>query len=391
MSRLLFLLIFVLSGCGSGAVVFAPTPLPPDLSPLRYEHPGGAFTISIPRHWSVYTQNTATLASSSFTPPSAAYPALTAAVINTGRALAPTGLGDVMNEYQTLHRPDLSDYIEQDRQAMGDGSWRLTGIRTLPGGMREQVNTFIQQAGTFIGILDVIIPNDATRQVELQNAINTFEINLASNLQPTELSTLGFVRRGQLEVVNVASWTNPQGVFFVTGEVANFGNTPVGDVPVRAQLLAADGSSIIEAVDVVMGYSIPPGGFAPFSLRFGQGHPPAAQTYQVMLGADGWTPTERLIYGAGTLEWTEASTFTPENHLLITGMITNNGGGTAYRPLAVVTVFDAQQNVVGAWFTAVAGERIAPGESVPYEVRVMEIGGQAEHYILEIQALTEEQ
>lgn len=386
---LLFSLWVVLSGC-SGTVVFAPTPLPPDLSPIRYDHPGGAFSLSVPRHWSVYVQNTATLASASFSPPNAPYPALTAATINIGQAVAPTEVGELMNQYQTLHRADMSDYIEQDRQAMGDGSWRVSGVRTLPGGFREQVNTFIQQSGNFIGVLEVMLPNDTTTQVELQTAINTFEINTASTLQPTELSTLGFVRRSQLEIENVTGWTNPQGVFFITGEVANYGNVPVSDVPVRAQLFAADGSAIIEAVDVVMGYAIPPGGFAPFSLRFGQGRPSQAATYRVTLGSAEWTPTERSVYSAGSLTWTDASTFTPENYLLVTGTVTNEGDSVARSPLAVVTVFDAQQKVVGAWFTPLNVEQIAPGESTPFDIRVMEIGGEPQNYIIEIQALTEQ-
>jgi len=57
-----FIVLLFGAACQNNAVVFAPTPAPEDLSPLRYEHPGGAFTVDVPREWSVFTQNTAQLA-----------------------------------------------------------------------------------------------------------------------------------------------------------------------------------------------------------------------------------------------------------------------------------------------------------------------------------------
>ena len=76
MRRLLILLTLFLTGCGSGAVVFAPTPPPPDLSPLRYEHPSGAFSVVVPRNWPVFTQHATTLAAASFSPPDSGDPLL---------------------------------------------------------------------------------------------------------------------------------------------------------------------------------------------------------------------------------------------------------------------------------------------------------------------------
>jgi hypothetical protein len=44
---------------------------------------------------------------------------------------------------------------------MGDGSWRLTGLRTSIGGSVQQVNTFIERAGSLVGVVDVIVPAEA--------------------------------------------------------------------------------------------------------------------------------------------------------------------------------------------------------------------------------------
>jgi hypothetical protein len=57
------IMLMWLAGCGSGSVMFAPTPAPPDASPLRFDHPGGAFSISVPRLWSIHVQDTTALAS----------------------------------------------------------------------------------------------------------------------------------------------------------------------------------------------------------------------------------------------------------------------------------------------------------------------------------------
>jgi len=127
----------LLAGCSGGAVVFAPTPLPPDFSPLLYTHPSGAFTVALPRNWSVYEQYTTVLAAAAFSAPGANEPALRFAVINTGQPVSSSFLGDFLDRYQKQIRPDAVDYAEVSRQAMGDGSWRLTGLRHTAGGKTQ--------------------------------------------------------------------------------------------------------------------------------------------------------------------------------------------------------------------------------------------------------------
>jgi hypothetical protein len=385
MRRVLTLvLLLLLTGCGGGAVVFAPTPLPPDLSPLRYEHPSGAFSLSVTRNWSVYTQNTSALVSASFAPPESAEPLLTAAVINTGQPVEAAAFGEIMEQYQRLYRPDIEAYTESDRQAMGDGSWRLTGYR-LTSGAPQAVNTFVQFSGSFIGVIEVVMPRDGALQAELQTAINTFRIHEAAALEPTEISTLSLVRRGTLEVQNVTAWTNPVGVFFVMGEIANYSDQPLSDVPVNVVLLAEDGTTVLEAVDLAMGYGIPPGGFAPFSLRFGEGKPTQATHYRVSIGEI--TTNPRLFYGAGTLQWEDESTFAEDGALLIRGTVTNTGAVTLRDPLAVVTVFDSAGQVIAAWFAPLAVLELEADAAADFEIRIPEIGGDPVNYILDIQAL----
>ncbi|MBE2267331.1 MAG: hypothetical protein IAE80_03805 [Anaerolinea sp.] len=378
--------LIALSACGGDAVIFAPTP-PADASDaLRYDHPGGAFSVSIPRNWALYEQNTTTLATAAFAAPGSTEPALLFAVINLGRELTSAEFGDLLNLYQAQVRSDVGRYAEQSRQAMGDGSWRITGLREIAPGTSLAVNTFIQQAGTFIGLTEVVLPADAIDPV-LQTAINTFTIHADAPLQPTDLTTLAFAKNSDLGILHVSAWTTRDGVFFVTGEVANYGLLTVRGLPVEAALVTADGLEIVGAVDQVMGYGIPPGGFAPFSLRFGGGQPSTAASYTVRLGTD-WTPIgEGEIYGAESLTWTDESTFDASNRLIVRGSVTNISDHPITGLRATVTVFDSAQNVIGAVYSDLSPAELEPGASLPFEIPVPEIGGEARNYILNLQGL----
>ena len=384
---LLILAIVILTGCSSGAVVFAPTPAPPDLSPMSYDHPSGVFSVMLPRNWAVYAQNTVTLAAAAFSAPDDSEPPVSIAVVNLGLDVDSAALADFINEYQTQVRPDIERYTEQDRQAMGDGSWRLTGLRTITGGGTQQVNTFIERDGSFVGVVEVVMPEDDSQTQTLQAVINTFSINPEASLQESSLSALSSVTRSTLEILHVSAWTTPAGVFFITGEVANYGDTLLTDIPVQAVLLTDNDLAVVEAVDMVMGYGLLPGGFAPFSLRFGQGQPALTKTYELTLGNEAWqSNVDAVILGPDDLTWTDESSYTEEGYLLITGEVTNIGTSTVRNLRAVVTVFDEAQNVIAAGFTDLTAPQLAPDESAVFQIPVPELGGEAAQYIVNIQA-----
>lgn len=384
---LILAMLTVLAGCDTGAVVFAPTPLPPDLSPITVRHPSGAFSIAVPPHWGVYTQNDGAIVSMSFSPPGYDIPALTAAVIQLTEETPDTT--QIVADYQTLHRPDLRRYTETARDNLPDGSWRFGGVRTLSDGRQLPLNTFIRLEGTFVSVVETVVPEDLSLRTELERAVNTLSVNLTAALSPAELSALSFVHTSSLEVQNTAAWTNPTGVLFVTGEIANHTADALSRVPVRVSLLDANQNVLIEASDVAMGYQIAPGGFAPFSLRFGQGQPVDAVGFRVTMGDQPSAPLDRPVVGAPVLQWTDESLFTPEGHLLVSGTVTNTGNQTARDPMALVTVFDGSGDVIGAWYQALATREIGPGAAVDYEIRVLELGGGARNYIVDIQAYAE--
>lgn len=387
MRRFLILLLLLLAGCSGGTVIFAPTPPPPDLSPLRYTHPSGAFSLDVPRNWPVYDRNTTTLASSAFSFPNSSQPALSIAVINLGETLAPQDFNALLEQYQTNIRPDLNQYTEQDRRAMGDGSWRTTGLRLYVGGETEQVNTFFEHTGGFIGVLDVVLPADQAEMDILQNSINSFEINAAATLQASALSVLVSAASTELDIVHVQHWTTPAGVFFITGEIANHGSSPVVQLPIEATLYTEGGLPVADALDTPMGYAVMPGEFMPFSLRFGQGQPALSSRYTINLGGETWAnEPETIIYSASHLSWTDESAYNAQDQLVIRGSITNHSDRVARRPRAIVTVFGETGDVVAARFVELTDD-IRPGGSAPYEIAVPEIGGEPLQYLVSVQAL----
>lgn len=387
MRRWLILLLLILGGCGGDAVVFAPTPPPPDVSPLRYQHPGGVFSIVVPRTWSVYEVNTTELAATAFSAPDARESTLSVAVVNLGATPDADAFAALLNRYQTQVRADVEFYAEQDRQAMGDGSWRMTGLRQLPGGQTQPLNTFVQMFGSQMAVVDVVVPRDAAAQVEMQRIVNTLQVDSAAPLDVTDLSTLSSAKRSGLALLHLYAWSTAEGVFFITGEVANYGTAAVSPAPVRALMTTAEGQPLLEAVDTVMGYGIPPGGFAPFSLRFGQGQPNNARDYEVYLGGDDWqSELGEPLFPAEQLLTSDESSFDALGRLIVRGEVVNTGDAVAQAPRAVITIFDAAQNVIAAGFADLAVASLAPGERAPYEIAVPELGGEPVSYIVVVQA-----
>jgi hypothetical protein len=386
--HLIGLLIAIgLAGCSGGAVVFAPPPPPLDTSPLVYRHPGGAFTLAVPRNWSVYEQNTTVVAGAAFSAPGADQAALQVAVMNTGQPAAAEALAAAIDRYQQQIRPDLTTYTEVNRQAMGDGSWRMDGLRRTAGGLTQQVNTFLQQSGTFLAVIEVLVESDAARMTELQHSINSFSINPNAALEVAEPTVLGFTTTSELEFLHVTTWTTPRGVFFVTGEVANRGAAPLAEVPVRAVLRTPDGVPVAEAVDTLMGYNLPPGGFAPFSLRFGQGQPALSNHYDLSLGGADWQPqTDRVVIGQNDLTWNDNSTFEADGSMVISGNVTNTSAGPVLPPRVVATIFNAAGNVIAAAFTDLTVP-LNTNDSADFRIVIPEMGGQPANYLVTVQAL----
>lgn len=381
-----WIIILILAGCSGGAVVFAPTPLPPDVAPSRYEHPSAAFTLLLPGNWALYEQQISLIASASFAPPDSEMPLVQIAVINLGHEITIGEFGDLMIQYQTQIRPDIGRYTEQDRQAMDDGSWRITGLRQSPAGETQAVNTFIDRSASLFAVIEVTLPPDAALRSQIQTIINTFEMSENADLPVSELSALSSAAQAQVEIVNLSTWTGADGVFFVTGEVANHGTQAIAELPIRATLLSEDGTTLADGLDTVMGYAISPGGFAPFSIRFGQGQPFNATRYSVSLGSETYVPEDRQIISFPVLQWTDSTQTSQDGDLFVVGTVTNSGAEAVLSPRAIATIFDDRGRVIAAGFADADVSILPAGEDAGFNVLISDLGGTPANYVVNIQA-----
>lgn len=387
MKAFYWLCLLALSACSGGAVVFVPTPLPPDVSPIPYAHPSGAFDLVIPRNWALYEQESATIAAASFAPPDSTTPIVRVAVVNLGKPIEANELGELMLQYQTQVRPDRNSYTEQDRQPMGDGSWRMTGVRMVEG-VPQAVNTFLQREGNLFGVLEVVVPQGNPALLsDVQLFVNTFRLKTADGLPSASLSALEARGTAPLEVLNVRAWTSAAGVFFISGEVANRTASPYASVPVRAALLDANGTVLAEAEDKVMGHVLAGGSIAPFSLRFGEGQPPNAITYALTLGGELWNIETLTAVSAPTLAWTDEVVRGTDGQVYISGTVTNTGMQTLREGMVIVTVFDANGQVIGAGFAPIQEALLAPNGTSPYNVLISETAEDPARYSVTAQAL----
>lgn len=380
------LLVLALVGCSGGAVVFAPTAIPPDLAPARYSHPSGAFEVVLPPTWSVFNQQVSVYASTSFAPPASDAPLVQVVVINLGSDIQLDQLSSMMDQYQSQFRPDIARYTEQNRQAMGDGSWRITGLRTTTSGQTQEVNTFLQRSGSMLAVIEVTLPVDAGLRTQIQTIINTLVINPSADLPVETLASVAGLAPSELEIINLSTWTTPENVFFVTGEVANHGTVALKDVPIRAMLLTEDGITVADGLDVVMGYGIDANGFAPFSIRFGQGQPINATRYTVSLGSADYVPQTVTIVTSPILVWTDSTQTTADGDLFVTGAISNTGAEDVRAPRAIATIFDDRGRVIGAGFADADDSLLRAGESLNFTILISDLGGTPANYVVNVQA-----
>jgi len=152
-------------------------------------------------------------------------------------------------------------------------------------------------------------------------------------------------------------------------------------------LKTAEGVPIAEAVDTVMGYSLPPGGFAPFSLRFGQGQPAMTSTFNLSLGNADWqSQPDRAVYGPDELTWEDKSSFESDGSMVIEGTVHNISQKPILSPRVVATVFDSNGNVIAAGFVDLTAA-LNPSDTTAFRILVPEMGGQPANYIVNVQAL----
>ncbi|MCS7071780.1 MAG: hypothetical protein NZM00_09760, partial [Anaerolinea sp.] len=294
----------------------------------------------------------------------------------------------LVDRYQTLVRSDVDEYIEAGRDPLSDGTWRMTGVRILAGGARQPINTFLFAQGDHLFVVETAAVTGEGVDVErlrraLTGALNSVRLVDAQALRPSDLTALSFLKATQFAPLHVRTWTGPDGAFYITGEVANYGAEAAFGVLVEASLIDAAGVGLIGALDRIMGQGIPPGGFAPFSLRFGV-QPAEASRFVLSIGA-GIDPPGTLVSADGLI-WTDSLRYDPFGRLVIDGEVTNALPDPVRDVRAAATIFDAAGGVIGAAWADVA-PLLTADASAPFSILLPVIGGSPANYLVTVTAL----
>jgi hypothetical protein len=385
----LILIALLMAACNTEPLIVVATPIPADANFRSYQHPTGVFSLRLPPAWSVRDVSRADAIRVEFSPPNNEGLPLLVYVVNTGAVMGTSELLAAIEGYQRVVNGDANNYTEVSRNAQGDGSWRIVGLRRTPIGTR-QLNTFLQANKTYLAALEVDLTdlNDAQLQT-FRAVINTFRVNPeavinVSNIQaaPINVDTVG----GALEFSNLHAWTNPQGAFIINGLVLNASPHPMEAIRITAQLFDGGGNVLAEQPEVVAVELLEPGLTAPFSIRFRNGKPSQAVRYELR-GASRYAEYAVSTYlnNDQFLQGNVLATYNADGYLTVSGDVVNRTQGMARFVKAIVAVLDAQGRVIGAEGVFLSKSDLLPGEAARFEVVFYELGGDAARFELRIE------
>ena len=281
-------------------------------------------------------------------------------------------------------------YKESARDVQPDGRLRLSLLSDAPQGT-TQYNDFFQRVGPYFVVLRTRLPVDAPAQLRtLGRVVNTFDVSTEAAWRSASQETGA---AGATDVVGFASlhsWVDRAGGFQIAGQIVNNGGLPLEFVRIQAQLYDAENRLLVEQDDFVSSDLIQPGEYTPFSLVFSDGLPVGTVRYDLHVVARYASFTLNTFYGAENFAITSSAEFDENGLLAISGQVRNEGDQAADLVKVIVTVFDDQRRVIGTSTTLVAQQRLAPGETSPFEVTFTELGGVADTFLVTTQAVIAE-
>lgn len=385
----LCLLLWAVS-CQSGTVVLVATPVAPDGGFHTYRHPSGAFTIRLPSDWAVRDVSRDNAVRVEFSPPANEGLPLSVFVVNTGQVLDTGTLLRLIDEYQATFNGNHDLYTETGRNAQGDGSWRVIGVRVTPIGTR-QLNTFIQADKTFLSALEADITNATPARLDqLRAVINTFRADPSAVLNTSAVSaqpTPGAnTASGSILFDGLLDWSDSTGGWNINGQLTNNATSAVEAVRITALLYDGEGRILAEQPDVIPNEVIAGGGSAPFTIRFRSGKPAQAVRYELQASArnadynlPNYVAPENFVKG------NETATYNAQGFLTIGGDVVNGTKQLAKFIRVTVTVFDDQGRVVGAESAFVQKPELLPGEVSKYEVTFFQLAGSAVRFLTKVE------
>ncbi|MCC7451257.1 MAG: hypothetical protein IT324_27860 [Anaerolineae bacterium] len=389
----LLILLLALAACDTSPVVVVATPVPLDASFTTYHHPSGVFRLRLPPDWSVRDISQGNTVRVEFSPPNNTGLPMSVYVINTGTPLDATTFLDAINRYQAAINGNASVYTEVSRNAMGDGSWRLVGVRQTPLGPR-QLNTFLQADKAFLSAIEIDITGAADALLQTFRAIiNTYRVDptVVIGTNPISAPEGGAASAaGMLAFSGINTWASPQGVFIINGQITNQSGGPLEGIRVTAILYDAQNNALVEQSNVIGIEVLEDKAVAAFSVRFQNGRPSQAVRYELQAAARNAAYAIKTHLGNDSfLLGNDKAVYNAGGFLTVGGDVVNKTKGPAHFIKATVILYDDQQRVVGTDSAFLSKPDLLPGEAGHFEVTFYEVAGNAVRYVISIEGKTE--
>ena len=393
------LFCWLCNACQGGPVILVATAVPPDEAFRTYRYPNGVFSLRLPADWSIRDVSSTGAIRVEFSPPNNDGLPLTIYVVNTGQPIDTVTLLNSLSPFQVTLNGSSADYHEISRNAQGDGSWRLVGIRHTSIGDR-QLNIFVQADQTFLSALQIDLTNaDATRLTLLRAVANTLRINASAQLvvnnntgalAATPDVNVNNASVGTLTFDSFLEWTDSSGGFNINGQVTNHSGNPLEAVRITGLLYDAQSNVLTQAENVLDAAVLLDGMTASFSLRFRDGKLPQAVRYELQGAArDAHYNLQTYLGPDSFLKGNEKASYNAAGDLVISGDLVNKTTQPGHAIRIAVTVYDIQQRVAGTQTTFVAKPDLLPGETSHYEVTFYQLAGNAARFVTRAEGRTQ--
>jgi hypothetical protein len=388
---LTLLLIGVVVACQPATVVVVTTPGAAESGFVTYRHPSGAFTLRLPPDWSIRDVSQNDTLRVEFSPPANDGLPLTVYILNTGQVMDTPALLEQINLYQKVFSPVPGQYTEIARNAQGDGSWRVVGVRQTPIGAR-QLNTFLQGDKTFLSVIEIDITEATEPKLALLRLIlNSYQVDSGASLSTQGISAINPVTVADESVGSVSfsgllDWSDASGGFNINGLLTNQVDSPIEAVRVTALIYDSTNRLIAEQPDVLPNEVIGVGESVPFTIRFQSGKPAGATRYELQAAArHAEYNLPRYLGETNFIKGNEKATYNAQGFLVVSGDVVNQTQQPAKAIRVTVTLFDDQNRVVGAETAFVAKPELLPGEVSRFEVTFFQLAGNASRFVTRIE------
>lgn len=375
-------LLLLAAACSPGG-----TPAPaPEMSQATYTHPSGVYSLALPGSWTVGDLSDAAALVTMFAPPGADQPSLTAVVIRLNSALDETAFEAVRGSF--LRAPYNASLDVLDQAPMADRSWRAAGVRHA-GGRAIPVNVFMQADGPYFSALEVAVPaGDALTLALLSRIVNSYRVQPEADRPAGTVDALPpldpdlMLAAGNLSFEDLFTGAEPDGRFYISGQVANRASYPVEIVALRAALYDSAGNLVQEQTASVPLPVLLDGEYAPFMVRFDGARPARVARYRLQAEAQEAGAAELTRAGTGSFDWEDRAEYDETGLLHIRGTIWNAGPAPVREAQAVATLFDAANRAIGYVSQAVVSDALAPGESIRFDLSVPALAAEPVRYQL---------